>query len=191
MENDIEYIKDAFTKVGNNTNLEVDNLHVGCITSKNNNFELDSEGNLTVKSITSLNKTDTSVIDFSSIYPVGSIYLSVNSTNPSAFFGGTWEQIKDKFLLSCGDLYENGEEGGEKEHTLTISEMPKHKHGYNLTYGTAATKQTTNGKFLAGDSNNAWIWNQEGHTSLTNTGESKAHNNMPPYLAVYMWKKIA
>ena len=186
--NEYDYIVNAFTKDGDNTNLEVDNLNVGCITSKNNKFSLDSEGNLVVKSITTESGAG---LDFNAIYPVGSIYMSVAATSPSVLFGGTWEQIKDKFLLSCGDLYENGEEGGEKEHTLTISEMPKHKHGYNLTYGTAATNKTTNGKFLAGDSNNAWIWNQEGHTSLTNTGESKAHNNMPPYLTVYIWKRTS
>lgn len=46
------------------------------------------------------------------IYPVGSIYISVNSTNPSVYFGGSWEQIKDRFLLACGDTYNNGIFGG-------------------------------------------------------------------------------
>lgn len=62
------------------------------------------------------------------IYPIGSIYLSVNSTSPQQLFGGEWEQIKDKFLLSAGDTYSGGSEGGEAEHILTIDEMPSHNH---------------------------------------------------------------
>lgn len=46
------------------------------------------------------------------IYPVGSIYMSVNSTSPSSFIGGTWVQIKDTFLLACGSTYSNGKTGG-------------------------------------------------------------------------------
>ena len=45
------------------------------------------------------------------IYPVGSIYMSVNNVNPSVLFGGTWEQIKDTFLLSAGDTYNAGSKG--------------------------------------------------------------------------------
>ena len=62
------------------------------------------------------------------IYPIGSIYLSVNSTSPQQLFGGEWEQIKDKFLLSAGDTYSGGSEGGEAAHTLTVEEMPSHNH---------------------------------------------------------------
>lgn len=65
------------------------------------------------------------------IYPIGSIYLSVNSVDPSTLFGGTWEKIKDRFLLSSGDTYSNGSIGGEASHTLTINEMPSHKHRIN------------------------------------------------------------
>lgn len=60
------------------------------------------------------------------IYPIGSIYMSVNSTNPSQIFGGTWEQIKDRFLLACGNTYSNGATGGEANHILTIAETPTH-----------------------------------------------------------------
>jgi microcystin-dependent protein len=65
------------------------------------------------------------------IYPVGSIYMSVNNIDPSVVFGGTWQQIKDKFLLASGDTYENGATGGEATHTLTVSEIPSHNHGYD------------------------------------------------------------
>lgn len=62
------------------------------------------------------------------VYPIGSIYISVSTVSPSELLGGTWEQIKDTFLLSAGDIYSAGESGGEAEHTLTIDEMPSHNH---------------------------------------------------------------
>lgn len=65
------------------------------------------------------------------IYPIGSIYMSVNNLNPSEVFGGTWEQIKDKFLLSSGDNYDLGDTGGEATHTLTAAELPSHNHSYD------------------------------------------------------------
>ena len=66
--------------------------------------------------------------NFNKIYPVGSIYMSINSTDPSELFGGEWEQIKDRFLLACGTTYSNGATGGEATHTLTTNEMPTHSH---------------------------------------------------------------
>ena len=58
------------------------------------------------------------------VYPVGSIYMSVNSTSPATLFGGTWTQIQDTFLLAAGSTYAAGATGGEATHTLTENEMP-------------------------------------------------------------------
>ena len=116
------------------------------------------------------------------IYPVGSIYMSVNSTNPSTLFGGTWEQIKDKFLLSCGDTYSNGSTGGEATHTLTVDEMPSHTHSVQDLRNTESS----------GTQGHTSYWGYKGSTNLLDmgaTGGNKAHNNMPPYLAVYVWKR--
>ena len=66
-------------------------------------------------------------LDFDKIYPIGSIYISANNTNPHDLFGGTWEQLRDRFLLGCGTK-ENGTVGGEENHTLTVAEMPSHNH---------------------------------------------------------------
>ena len=115
------------------------------------------------------------------IYPVGSIYISVNSTNPANLFGGTWEQIKDRFLLACGSTYNAGATGGEATHTLTIAEMPSHNH----TWGWRKS---------AASGNNAWDAAGSDKTGTSSdiigsTGGGKPHNNMPPYLAVYMWKR--
>ena len=65
-----------------------------------------------------------------SIYPVGAIYMSVSSTSPASLFGGTWEQIQNRFLLAAGDTYAAGKTGGEATHTLTVEEMPAHNHSF-------------------------------------------------------------
>ena len=64
-------------------------------------------------------------------FPIGYIYLSVSNVNPSTYFGGTWEQIKDVFLLSAGTTYTAGNTGGASTVTLTTSQIPSHTHGLN------------------------------------------------------------
>jgi len=179
--NENDYIVNAFTKEGNNTNLEVNNLNVGCITSKDNNFELDSSGNLTVKSLTAGDIRVTSQIVRDLMYPVGFIYFSVDKTNPGELIGGEWEQIKDTFLLASGDKYIGGATGGEEKHKLTIEEMPSHNHRIpnsgSLTPGWVGLYR-----------NNASDDDSSGF--VRNVGGDQAHNNMPPYLVVYIWKRI-
>lgn len=116
-------------------------------------------------------------------FPIGYIYLSVNNVNPGTYFGGTWEPIKDRFLLLAGDTYKGGQTGGEATHKLTISEMPSHTHKYRLAYGATdpargfAYGNTPSGTF-SGD-------------FIQNTGENQPHNNMPPYIVVYGWVKVS
>ena len=74
----------------------------------------------------SLNTLMTAVLNVS--YPIGAVYISFNSTNPGEIFGGTWEQINDKFLLSAGTSYAAGTQGGEATHILTTAEIPSHIH---------------------------------------------------------------
>ena len=111
--------------------------------------------------------------------------MSVSSTSPATFLGGTWERIKDRFLLAAGDDYSAGATGGEATHTLTASEMPAHKHTFTTR------NNATNGSETGYPPNT----NNYGETTTTqNTSEvggGAAHNNMPPYLAVYMWRRTA
>jgi microcystin-dependent protein len=79
-----------------------------------------------------------------SIYPIGSIYMSVNNVNPSTIFGGTWQQIKDKFLLACGDTYNNGATGGSATHTLAVNQLPSHSHHYTRATGVGSHMLTLN-----------------------------------------------
>lgn len=128
------------------------------------------------------------------IYPIGSIYMSVNDINPSLMFGGTWEKIEDKFLLGSGN-YELGDTGGEATHTLTVDEMPSHKHTQE------AHRHSLNRNFSdgSGGSTSAYITTANRKTStkytnyqtptISNTGGGLAHNNMPPYLVVNIWQR--
>lgn len=77
------------------------------------------------------------------IYPVGSIYISVKSTNPNSLFGGTWAQIQGRFLLGQDSRYAAGSTGGEETHTLTVNEMPGHTHSYTDYYANTTSGSTT------------------------------------------------
>lgn len=120
-----------------------------------------------------------------SVYPVGAIYISTAATNPSTLFGfGAWEQIKDVFLLAAGDTYASGRTGGEATHTLTIAEMPEHNHSVKMCGAIGPYDSPVRGN----GTNEGWATTSR---TIANTDGGQAHNNMPPYLAVYMWRRTA
>ena len=126
------------------------------------------------------------------VYPVGSIYLSVNDINPNILFGfGTWERIQDKFLLGAGAQFPAGTEGGEIEHTLTELEMPAHDHEFDRhqLWRNESIPPSTSTQGDGYGANNKTLPIYTDTTIATGAGES--HNNMPPYLAVYIWKRIS
>jgi hypothetical protein len=125
-------------------------------------------------------------------YPVGSIYMSIYSTSPASLFGGTWERLEDRFLLGASGDYEAGETGGETDHTLTVDEMPKHGHSVALAFGGAdPMKGISYGNNFSRYATGIEADLNLGYTLLMETGKSQSHNNMPPYLVVYMWKRMA
>lgn len=100
---------------------------------------------------------------------------------------GTWEQIKDQFLLGAGDSYAAGTTGGEAEHVLTTEEMPSHAHTAYAHGGTSIQGGGTDQNYKAIKTSNF-----DGTKRLTETtGSGQSHNNMPPYFAVYIWRRIA
>lgn len=117
-------------------------------------------------------------------YPVGAIYLSVTDANPASLFGGTWERIGGRFLLGADLTYAAGSTGGEAAHTLTVDEMPKHNHEIDNinASGNATPFMTVQAQDKKG---------YGGNVQTMYAGGGKAHNNMPPFLAIYMWKRTA
>ena len=137
------------------------------------------------------------------IYPVGSLYLSVGSASPAVLFGGTWEQIRDRFLLAAGDSFSAGETGGAAAHrhttgnfTLTVNEIPSHYHKASNYKAISGWEGDSPGYFLSDG--------RQGSSTTTgpntgSTGGGRPHNHgdtgdassLPPYLAVYIWKRTA
>lgn len=135
-------------------------------------------------------------------YPVGSIYLSVTDTDPATLFGGTWERISQgRFLIGSGanaanttdywgeypagkENFHAGEMGGEVEHTLTVDEIPAHTRSERLEWSNTKAWGLTG----TGEGANAVV-DQGGVTGAT--GGGKPHNNLPPYLVVFMWKRVS
>ena len=177
--------------------------------------------NCYVKSVTEKNGTvtvtkgDGSSTTFNSFkldmcYPVGSIYMSTVATSPADLFGGTWDAMPaGRVLLAQGTSewgveYQAGSTGGEHEHQLSVGELPSHEH--NITISSAGNhkhgiyshynEEGSNGVADAyrSTANGVYTENAGDHThtaNIKNTGSDMPHNNMQPYLAVYMWKRTS
>lgn len=162
--------------------------------------------------------TNLDIISFDQIYPIGAIYMSTVSTNPATLFKiGNWEALPaGRVLLAQGTStwgvnYSAGSTGGEDKHTLTVSESAPHNHtGSATTSGSththALTMRASHGKsgnggvprFGDGDvwsdykTQNLSAAGEHSHAiTINNSGGGQAHNNMQPYLSVYMWKRTS
>lgn len=127
------------------------------------------------------------------IYPVGAIYISYNSTSPATLFGGSWTRIQGCFLLSASEGYPVGSEGGEVQHKLTQAELPAYQ--LSVTAGENLVKSRTGSDPAAytATAQSGWglpNWNVVS-VAVASGGSDQPHNNMPPYLAVYMWRRTA
>ena len=100
-------------------------------------------------------------------------------------YGGIkWEKIEGKFLLGASDDYPVNTEGGEATHQLTISEMPSHSHMQNVVANQGGIHSAYND---FGKDQNCMSYYQYANTGAT--GGDQAHNNMPPYKTMYIWKR--
>lgn len=169
------------------------------------------------------------------IYPVGSIYMSVNNVSPATFIGGTWTALTDRVLIGAGSSYAVNATGGATSHThtsaahthttaghaLTVNEMPSHTHigrlaykqsGYGYTPGdweailstyaspmVCSNRNSTDKTYLdinthriaPTDATGGGASHSHGNTGSTTPGNTGSSSNLPPYLAVYMWKRTA
>lgn len=212
MENELNelYFKDAFSQSSNGINLNINNLTANCITSNNDNFSLDSDGNLIVKTIQA---TDSIInIDYPSIlnivYPVGSIYISILGTNPSTIFGGIWEAFATGKTLVGIDNAQTEFDTVEK--TGGSKDLQQHSHYVSATL--SGGTHTHSGRYRSMAAGNLYCLRrisdqdsyegdasqitypggEHSHTLSTDTNNTGSGNsgNLSPFIVVYMWKRI-
>jgi hypothetical protein len=130
-------------------------------------------------------------VTFDTIYPVGSIYMSVNATNPSELFGGTWVawgsgRVPVGVDTSDSDFSTIEKTGGEKTHELSINEMPSHTHA-NYAKRTNVTINSSGNTIISCHRSNTGASTGD---NIGKTGSNAPHNNLQPYITCYMWKRI-
>jgi len=156
-----------------------------------------------------LNKTALkSAPAFSEIFPIGYIYMSMSETSPETLFPGTkWERLENVFLLGASSTHGAGSTGGSEKVALTVNQLPKHGHPQNYSGGgdgdtnraiTRSSGGSTSGDNIHGTYQGCYMPNHAGWSSTYyniigtgRVGNDEAHENMPPYLAVYMWQRTA
>lgn len=142
--------------------------------------------------VTKLMGAFTSVTDltkqlFLLMHRVGDIIFSTSDENPSTIYGGTWVawgkgQVPVGVDTSDSDFNTVEKTGGEKEHTLTVDEMPSHKHDFGQQFATTSNLSGSYGYYMiAGTQTDV----------IKNTGGNQPHNNLQPYITCYMWKRTA
>lgn len=204
-----------FTETESGLDIEANNINANCITSQNNKFSLDSEGNLIVNSITATVNN----LNIDTIYPIGSIYMNISEIDPNILFKGTkWEKIQGQFLLGSSDKFKIGQTGGAETVTLTKAQIPAHTHGSKTLVGHIRSRAMTNGGniidsegdygILSSDfaSGPAWVYGIQAVNNVNKStdvltvnathehdsvGGGQAHNNMPPYLVINIWQRTA
>ena len=173
--------------------LTTGDIFTGCTTHEMGLYRVYING-LNISSVTKLFTTMGALDDILNlVYPVGAIYMSVSSTNPSTLFGGTWVswgsgRVPVGVDTSDTDFSTVGKTGGEKMHTLTVAEMPSH---YHRTDGNG-------GHYAWGGNSGGWPWGSTsgfasdlGNVNTGNSGGGNSHNNLQPYITCYMWKRTA
>lgn len=125
-----------------------------------------------------------SLLDY--IYPVGSVYISYSHNSPTTMFGGTWVRIENAFLWATTASGTIGQTGGESEVTLTTEQMPSHRHSISIA-NTATGSTTASNKIRYNNDNSSYVGT--GYTEYSGSGQ--AHNNMPPYIQVSVWRRTA
>ncbi len=123
------------------------------------------------------------------LYKIGDLFLSTNSENPTVRFGGTWELFGKGRTLVCVDEDDSDfnivkKTGGEKNHTLTVNEMPSHNHP--LKYSDSDTG--FGGNYLTAGKKSTY---KTSATAIDNIGGGQPHNNVQPYITCYIWVRIS
>ena len=199
---EIQDRENADTTLQNNINSEVnartgdiENVNSAINTETNARISADNAINQKLTQETTERKQKDAIITatiedyWKTIYPVGSIYISTSQTfNPQTTWGGSWRKTANgRCLIGANNTYPLGSTGGEATHTLSVNEMPSHSHN------------TVNKYILANEEGEHPVYFKQGNDSRVDqsarntdeVGGNQPHNNMQPYLAVYIWERTA
>lgn len=144
------------------------------------------------------------------LWPIGSIYLTISDKNPSKYFGGTWEKISGGFLWGCVNIISNSPETGNGaasfNTTLTVNQIPAHSHSMagagahdhgksGIAFAQWSWQNNISG-FRVGDGISGYPWGtfyaQGDHThTINNTGGGGSHYHNIPYIGVFVWKRVS
>jgi microcystin-dependent protein len=149
-------------------------------------------------------KSENEVLYPNPFWPVGSIFMSVSSTNPANYFGGTWSLWGSGRVPVCvntsdSDFNSSEKTGGSKTVTLTTSQMPSHTHTIYQGMSDGRTSVKFGGHYSSTGGSNIYNTSVRGTTNdeTTNivkalsTGGGSSHTNLQPYITCYMWKRTA
>lgn len=168
------------------------NLKITNVSNDLSNFKTETGArfNTTKEELTSLiNTTIDNTIN--SIYPIGSVYISLTETNPGTYLKGTWEQFgQGRTLIGVGagndgtntQEFEVNTTGGEYKHKLVIDEMPSHNHKYYspiVQEVVPSSNTSTYGNYT-----------KSYQIDTDSAGGDGYHNNVQPYVTVYFWKRV-
>lgn len=143
---------------------------------------------------------------FNLIYPVGSVYISVNDTNPGTLFGGTWSKIENRFLVGAGSSYTAGSTGGASTHRhdfrIGLEQFYGMMVGDDLSNQGAWSYEQSKYSKSSGRNSSATpvrINNDLPYSSTReqadyirySDGDTQTASSLPPYLSVYIWKRTA
>ena len=179
---------------------DIENVNSAITTERNARISADNSINQKLSQETNERKQANETINNSindywkTIYPIGSIYISTSPTfNPQSTWGGVWTSIAEgRCLIGANDEYPLGSTGGEKTHTLLENELPKIE---GRAIGVATYGSSRSGHFNLTKKNPCNLNAGGGTNDLSDMyfgfGNNLPHNNMQPYLAVYMWKRTA
>jgi len=150
------------------------------------NADFDGSGNISIAT------TTTNQVGLTA-YPVGAIYISTSGANPSTIFGGSWTAYAAGRVLvgvnpADSDFNAANKSGGSKTHTLTTNEMPSHTHIHTVRTGRSFSSSTGSAPIVQGSNSTELDSDPE---TTSSTGGGAAHNNLQPYMTVYMWKRTA
>ena len=181
---------------GTVSNTEFGHLNgvTSAIQTQFNAISFDSAGLQTQLNALDTAKTTLTAV-FSMIYPVGSIYINAGvSTSPATLMGfGTWSRYGEGRVLVSQSVSDTefdtlGETGGSKTHTLSVSELPSHTHTHTVKTGRSFSSSIGNAPVVQGSDNTILSTSDE---TTSSTGSGSAHNNLQPYIVVYMWRRTA